>query len=74
MISRNATNTAPEKRISREPEISIPGDQSSRRFNVKGNTAKEDLIGALTNAYENERARQVTEWESIGRLTFRQTA
>ncbi len=29
---------------------------------------------ALEGAYENQRARQVTEWETIGRLTFRQAA
>ena len=34
----------------------------------------DDLIVSLANAHENRRARQVSEWESMGRQIFRASA
>ena len=36
---------------------------SSRRSQTKDNPRIDDLIVSLSNAHENRRARQVTEWE-----------
>lgn len=73
MISRDTTNTARQTRSAREPEFNASTNRTSRRFRTNENV-NDDLIVALEGAYENERARQVTEWETIGRLTFRQAA
>lgn len=39
------------------------GRRSSRKSNLKENQQSDDLILSLSEAYENIRARQVTEWE-----------
>jgi hypothetical protein len=41
----------------------IPETLSSRKLKSKENTLNDELIGSLSDAYENKRARQVTEWE-----------
>lgn len=40
---------------------------SSRRSQSKDNSANDDLIGSLSDAYETRRARQAVEWERLGR-------
>lgn len=47
---------------------------SSRKFHSKEKPPKDDLIVALSDAYENKRARQVTEWERMRRQNVAQTA
>lgn len=46
--------------------LSSARSQHKRRF--------DDLIVSLANAHENRRARQVSEWESIGRQVTRASA
>jgi hypothetical protein len=74
MSSRDTTNILRQNRASREPEFNPHNDRRGRRFDRSEINKNEDVIVALESAYENERARQVTEWETIGRLTFRQAA
>jgi hypothetical protein len=40
---------------------------SSPRTNTINSSHIDDVIGSLANAYENERARQVVEWERLWR-------
>ena len=74
MIDRETINSRPQRKAANELEFSPGNDRPSRRFSIKENSPAEDVIGVLASAYENERARQVTEWETMGRLTFRQAA
>lgn len=74
MSSRDTTNTLRQTRASLDAEFSPNRDRRSRRFGPTNININEDVIMALEGAYENQRARQVTEWETIGRLTFRQAA
>ena len=73
MNSRETTDTLRQKRASHQPEFAPHNGRRSGRFGPKDNNVN-DVIMALEGAYENQRARQVTEWETIGRLTFRQAA
>jgi hypothetical protein len=41
---------------------------SSRNPQSKDNRTNDDVIMSLSNAYENKRARQVTEWEQRQRI------
>jgi len=74
MISRDTTNTYRTDRASRESEFRAQNERTSRRSRSNEININDDVIMALEGAYENQRARQVTEWETIGRLTFRQAA
>jgi hypothetical protein len=56
MVKRDA------KRVASELEI-INHALSSGRSLSKDNYKNDDLIVSLADAYENRRARQVTEWE-----------
>lgn len=48
---------------------------SARHPKSKDNSINDDLIVSLQDAYENKRARQVFEWESVRRNNnFRQAA
>lgn len=40
---------------------------SSRKSQSKDTLINDDLIMSLSDAYENKRARQVVEWERLGR-------
>lgn len=45
---------------------------SARQTSQKDRSKTDDLIGSLANAYENKRARQVSEWERVGfQTTYR---
>ncbi len=41
-----------------------PSRTTSRKSQSRENPLNDDLIVSLSNAYENRRAQQVTEWES----------
>lgn len=47
---------------------------SSKRNRSKEKPVNDDLIGALANAHENQRAQQVTEWEQMRRLHLSRAA
>ena len=47
---------------------------SSRSTKSKENLSNDDLIAALSDAYENKRARQVFEWERARRQNAQRSA
>ena len=47
---------------------------SSRKSQSRENPINDDLILSLSDAYENKRARQVVEWERLGRQSFQRAA
>lgn len=47
---------------------------SSRKPQSKDNPINDELIVSLSDAYENKRARQVTEWERLRRQAVRRSA
>lgn len=59
-IVANKTTKLNEKENSRKPLSTLLSKQNSKQLN-------DDLIGSLSEAYENRRARQVFEWESLRR-------
>lgn len=67
MVNQTNTNVARSKNTSNEKENAFPGYSfglhSSRKSQSKENPLNDDLIMSLSEAYENKRARQVTEWE-----------
>lgn len=56
MVKRNRRDIAhtAEKQLS---------EKASTRSNPRTNIISDDVLVTLASAYENERARQVTEWE-----------
>lgn len=70
MVKRNDGNIAPQLNEQRSRNATGNTGQalsSGREFPTKYNI-NEDLIVSLENAYENRRARQVTEWERRQRV------
>lgn len=65
MVNRKNTNVARDTRRSSENETSTQL-LSTRQPSQRERTMNDDLIGSLANAYENKRARQVSEWERVG--------
>ena len=70
MVNRIATKTDPEfDRLTRQDAADainyISDTLSSARSQAKDNPRFDDLIVSLSNAHENCRARQVTEWERM---------
>ena len=70
MVNRNDTN------IARKPDTNLESGTSSlhsfnsenshtRKLIVRNSSVSDDLIRSLSNAYENKRARQVSEWERL---------
>ena len=47
---------------------------SNRQSKSKENSANDDLIVSLSDAYENKRARQVFEWERVRRQNIQRAA
>jgi hypothetical protein len=47
---------------------------SPQKKQSKENLVNDELIGALASAYENQRARQVTEWERMRRMSVQRAA
>lgn len=46
---------------------------SNRTSKPKENNFNDDLIGSLSDAYENKRARQVFEWERVRRQNLQRS-
>lgn len=65
MVNRKNTNVARDARRINENETSTQL-LSTRQSSQRERTKTDDLIGSLANAYENKRARQVSEWERVG--------
>lgn len=72
MVKRTNKNIADDKIKSNESRKKHTLDYASQtNFNLK--TFNDELIITLADAYENKRARQVFEWESIRRKNFQQS-
>ncbi|MEJ7847228.1 MAG: hypothetical protein WKF92_03955 [Pyrinomonadaceae bacterium] len=67
MANQTNINSARSKDSSNENENPFPAysskSLSARKSHSTENSFKDDLIMSLSDAYENKRARQVTEWE-----------
>ncbi|MBC7900141.1 MAG: hypothetical protein H7070_08820 [Saprospiraceae bacterium] len=67
MANKTNTNVARTKDNSNQKENAFQHYSarrlSSRKSQSKENPLNDDLIVSLSDAYENKRARQVTEWE-----------
>ena len=59
MVKQTRTN------IAREIDKTPPGHASAHKSTQKEKPVADDIIMSLSNAHENERARQVFEWESV---------
>ena len=66
MVNRTRTN------IAREIDKTPPDHTSVRKSTQKEKPLADDIILSLSNAHENERARQVFEWESVQSLNVQQ--
>jgi len=66
MVKRTRTD------IARDFERSLPDQPSVRQSARTNSLAPDDIIVWLADAYENERARQVVEWERSQPLYVRQ--
>ncbi len=71
MVKRN--QTIPPHDIDRLPNANS-GRSSIRDTQRRIRTATDDVIQSLSGAYENERARQVGEWERVQATTTRHAA
>ena len=79
MVSRINTNVASEIDKLNEHETAAVLDYitdllSSRKPKLKDAAANDELIGSLSDAYENKRARQVFEWERVRRGSVQRAA
>ena len=69
MVNRNRTD------IARSLDKPLSENSSSRPASSRINiNTTDDVIVTLADAYENKRARQVTEWERAQPLYLRKTA
>ena len=66
MVSRDNTNTLRKTTHSNQHTVSEP--IPPRNFQNREQTINDDVIMSLANAYENKRARQVSEWEHMRRF------
>jgi hypothetical protein len=70
MVNRNAAQTARNTDNLNDKISQNASDRSSslpsRNFSIE-NPVNDDLIRSLSDAYENQRARQVFEWERTRR-------
>ena len=79
MVNRISPKTDPEfDKLTRQDAAAainyISDTLSSARSQSKDNPRFDDLIVSLTNAHENRRARQVTEWERMRRQNIQPAA
>lgn len=73
MVKRTNTRVASKINKSNEKEtLAVKGLLSTRTSKSKNNPLNDDLIVSLSDAYENKRARQVVEWENLGRQNLHQ--
>ena len=73
MVNRNNPNVAREiDKLNENDTLPVPSYipelLSSRKLQSKESPLNDELIGSLSDAYENKRARQVTEWERRQRV------
>lgn len=73
MVNRNNTNVNREiDKLNENDTLAVLSYiselLSSRKLQSKENPLNDELIGSLSDAYENKRARQVTEWEKRQRV------
>jgi hypothetical protein len=64
MVNRKNTSVARDADKLHEHDNS-PQLLSASRSSQRDRNQNDDLIGSLANAYENQRARQVQEWERV---------
>jgi|GraSoiStandDraft_53_1057289.scaffolds.fasta_scaffold1966258_1 hypothetical protein len=79
MANRNSTNVAVELDKLNEADAAsvlsfISQLRSSNKLQSKDKSINDPLIGSLSDAYENQRARQVTEWEKLHRQHIHRAA
>ena len=68
MVARNEPDTARQNETVRDPNsTAIHSFASQRSTRIMAAPLSDDVIVSLANAYENQRARQVTEWEQMRR-------
>ena len=68
MVARNETDTPRQNETVRDPNsTAVNSFASYRSTKIMAAPPSDDVIVSLANAYENQRARQVTEWEQMGR-------
>lgn len=68
MVARNETDTARQNESVRDPNSNaLHPFASPRSIKTIAAPLSDDVIVSLANAYENQRARQVTEWEQMRR-------
>ena len=67
MVNRTNHNIAREIDTLTEKESAVLGYQtlSSQKNQYKDSLYTDDVIASLSDAYENRRAQQVTEWERL---------
>ena len=79
MVERTRKNIPDEINKLKENETTVVSTYSSKppsNQNTRSNNKikLDDLIRSLSDAYENKRARQVFEWETIQRKSFQKAA
>ena len=74
MVKRTNSNVASEiNKLNENKNLPVRGLLSTRTSKSKENSLNnDDLIVSLSDAYENKRARQVVEWENLGRQNLHQ--
>lgn len=77
MVKRTNTTVASEiNKLNENETLAVREDfsrlSSTRTSKLKDNSLNDDLIVSLSDAYENKRARQVVEWENLGRQNLHQ--
>ncbi len=78
MVKRTSENIANEINKLNENEtlavVNYISELLSNRISkTKENNFNDDLIGSLSDAYENKRARQVFEWERVRRQNLQRS-
>jgi len=66
MVNRNDIRSARPENSNFNSRPGFTGASSTKK-----NNADDDVIGSLANSYENKRARQVSEWETLRARLFR---
>lgn len=73
MVKRTNTRVASKiSKLNENETLAVRGLLSTRTSKSKENSLNDDLIVSLSDAYENKRARQVVEWENLGRQNLHQ--
>jgi hypothetical protein len=72
MVQRITTKSAEKRSDSDNLALYQTGHSSFARTQSRDSILSDDLIVSLADAYENKRARQVTEWEQLRRQNVHQ--